>query len=384
MTLEPACPHPSSSLRRLSRRWLFAASAAATLGTGALVRNLHAQSETPPSGGHNPFAQAGPATAGPRPLVELLAHVPQAVLDERSGVLWYYADLAQQFDAVGVSRGEDGPDEKNGGWLPALMTLATASNAFSFARDPEITDGIGFNPLGVDQTVLVGDPPSQLTLFRGGLRPADLIAAWQHAGYTVGSTAKGTSFWSIGADGEVDLEHPVQRAVFAAFNNVTLVGDVLVCAPTQALLETALAAGSGDMPSAAEQPVFGASLRTLPETTVSAITFGPGAVAVSSTIADVDAAGDDLIARSDAAVGAMPSWDGLITAVAAGAVAAERGKSAGTALVRIVTGQPYTDLMEITGLAVDDTIAMIDFEQVRTPQAWSDLFLNRDTLPFIP
>jgi len=52
--------------------------------------------------------QSGPAVAGPEGLVALLSYVPRATLDagEGSGVHWYYADLAQQFDAVGVPRTE--------------------------------------------------------------------------------------------------------------------------------------------------------------------------------------------------------------------------------------------------------------------------------------
>ncbi len=261
----------------------------------------------------------------------------------------------------------------------------------------------------VDQTLLVGDPPNQLTLFRGGLRLADIVIAWEQAGYTQDVTSVGNSFHSIGTEGEISLDHPVQRVVMATLNNVALIGDTLVCAPTQALLETALAASGGETPSAAEHPVFGASLRTLPETTVSAMALGPAAVGASIDIDVADAPLDDLIARSDAEVGPMPSWDGLISAVAAGAVTTGDGEGAGTAMIRIVTGsaaeaqqvmnvveyrwndgtslltgQPYTDLMEITDLSVDETVAMIDFEQVRTSRIWSDLFLSRDTLPFSP
>ncbi len=381
------------------------------MGAAALVRTLQAQSGSAPSGGHNPFAQSGAAAVGPEGLAALLSFVPQEMLDtgEGSGVHWYYADLAQQFDAVGVPRTEQGPDEENEAWLPALMTLATASGAFQFARSREFTDAIGFNPLGVDQTLLVGDPPAQITLFRGGLVPANLVIAWEFSGYTLMSTSNGTSFWTIGTDGEVDLEHPVQRAVMAAFNNLALVGDILVCAPTRELLEAALAVGEGSIASAAGDPVFGPALRTLPETTVSAIALSAAAVGISSDV-DPGEAGplNDLIAQSNAEVGPMPPYDGLVTAVAAGAVAAEGGGDAGTAMIRIVTsssedaeavtnvveyrwnegtssltGQPYTDLMEITNLSVEDTVVIIDFEQMETSRVWSNLFLSRDTLPFI-
>ena len=403
------------SHRLVSRRRVLAASAGALMGSAALIGALKAQSDTGTPGGHNPFSQPESTpdaiVAGPEGLTALLSFVPQDMVgsSEGSGVHWYYADLAQQFDALGVPRDEQGPNQENEDWLPALMTLATASNAFQFARVPEFTDAIGFKPLGVDQTLLVGDPPTQLTLFRGGLVPANLVAAWELSGYTLMSTSSGTSFWSVGTDGELDLEHPVQRAVMATFNNVTLVGDILICAPTRELLEAALAAGEGSAPSAAEDPVFGAALRTLPETTVSAIALSAAAVGVSSDV-DPGEAGplNDLILESTEEVGPMPPYEGLVTAVAAGAVPTEGGGGAGTAMIRIVTGsaeeaeqaanvveyrwtegtsivigQPYTELMEITGLSVDDTVGVIDFEQMESSRVWNQLFLSRDTLPFI-
>ncbi|MBA2468784.1 MAG: hypothetical protein H0V37_05215 [Chloroflexia bacterium] len=403
--------------RLVSRRRVLAASAGALTGSAALIGALKAQAESTPAGGHNPLAQPDSTVAGPEGLATLLSYVPQRFVQGTggSGLHWYYADLAQQFDALGVPRDEQGPDGENEDWLPALMTLATASGAFQFARVPEFTDGIGFNPLGVDQTLLAGDPPNQITLFRGGLVPANLVIAWELAGYTLMVTSDGTSIWSIGTDGELDLQHPVQRAVMAAFNNVTLIGDILVCAPTQELLEDALAAGAGGAPSAAADPVFGASLRTLPETTVSAIAVSPAAIGFTTDITlsasatpEEAARLDDLIAQSDENIAPMPPYAGLIAAVEAGAVANEEGDGAGTAMVRIVTastedgeratrvveyrwnegrslstGQPYVELMEITGLSVDDGIAVIDFEQLWSPRVWSDLIMMGDTLPFM-
>jgi len=412
-TVQPG--HTTASVRVLSRRRVLAAGAGALVGSAAQVGALQAQSDAPPSPGHNPFSHAvatpDSTVAGPESLVALLSYVPQAMLDrlDGSGVHWYYADLAQQFDAVGVTRTGEGPDGKNEAWLPALMTLATASNAFQVARLPEFTDAVGFKPLAVDQTLLVGDPPAQLTLFRGGFDAARLEAAWEGAGYTFMSTPDGTSFWSIGTEGEVEIDHPVQRLVFANFNNLTLVGDTLLCAPTRELLEAALATSAGETPSAAAHPVFGASLHTLPEKTVSAMALGAAAVGISSN-ADPGGAGslNDLIAQSNAEVGPMPPYDGLLTAVAAGAVTTEDGGAAGTAMIRIVAGsaedaeqvtnvveyrwnegrplltsQPYTDLMTITGLSVVDSVAMIDFDLVRSSRVWSDLFLSRDTAPFV-
>lgn len=285
----------------------------------------------------------------------------------------------------------------------AQTALATGGSAFEFARLDTFTDAIGFLPLGVDQTLSTGDPPLQLTLFHGGLDRTRLETAWETSGYTPMTARDGTPFWTIGTGGEFGFEHPVQRLVIAAFNNLALLGDILLCAPT------------GEMPSAAADPVFGASLRTLPETTVSAIAVSPAAIGFTTDITlsasatpEEAARLDDLIAQSDENIAPMPPYAGLIAAVEAGAVANEEGDGAGTAMVRIVTastedgeratrvveyrwnegrslstGQPYVELMEITGLSVDDGIAVIDFEQLWSPRVWSDLIMMGDTLPFM-
>ncbi len=402
--------HPST--HRVSRRRLLAAGTGAAVGTGVLVRSLLAQADPSPSGGHNPFSQPAPTVAGPERLSTLLAYVPQSLVasSAESGIHWYYADLAQQFDTLGISRDEDGPDEENEPLLPALMTLATASSAFQYTRLPEFTDAIGFNPLGVDQTLLVGAPPEQLTLFRANFDGSRLESAWQAAGYVRESAPGGQEFWTIGPDGGFEIEHPIQRVVFAAFNNVVLVDDdLLLCAPTRVLLEEALATHErGD--GASSDPFFATSLPTIPGTMVSAMSVSPSGVGFSaSTAEEMGGELNELISRSDAAVGPMPRFDGLITAVGAGAVASEDDANAGAAMVRIVTStpvdaaqvlavveyrwtegtsvrtsQPYTELMEITSMYVDGAVAIIDFQQVRSPSIWRDMIIGRDTLPFIP
>lgn len=395
----------------LSRR-AFTAGAGALMGSLAVAGATQAQSNPRPSQ-PNPFPQAGPtpeSSVGSERLLELLSFVPRDMLDRlaASGVHWYYADLAQQFDALGVPRDDDGPDPDHENWLNAQLALMAASNVFQFAMDRELTAAIGFDPLAVDQSLLAGDPPDQLTLFRGAFDRPGLVAAWEGSGYRLMESRAGTSFHSIGTDGEFELTHPIQSRMFAAFNNMTLIGDTLVCAPTLELLEAALAARAGDTSSVVEDAVFGPLVAALPGTAVSAMALTPEAVGIAAPPdPSQGAVADDLISQSDAAVGQMPIYQGLVTAVAAGAVANEAGDGAGTAMIRIMAGsaaeakavtdvvayrwsegrslytnQPYTDLMRITGLSTNGAVAMIDFEQLRSPRVWSDLFFRRDTLPF--
>lgn len=275
---------------------------------------------------------------------------------------------------------------------------------------------IGFQPLGVDQTLLAGDPPTQLTLFRGGLDPDRLKVARTTSEYADEMSASGVAYWTIGPDGEFDVSNPVQRKMFAAFNNLAILGeDILVCAPTAALLERAIATWESGEGSAALDPVLGLPLHTVPDTTVSAIAATPG---MFEPLSAQTPETQELIDESNAAVGAMPPIEGMIVGVEAGAVAAEfyEGQRAtpdpevggGIALVRLVTTsasdagqamavaghrwnsmnsirttQPYTELMEIVSTEVKGAVAALDFRQLRSPNVWLNMVFGQDLLPFL-
>jgi len=405
--------YPGPSPRRVDRRRLLGASAGVALAGAGLVRPLRAQSLTTSPAEHNPFQPGSDSAAGgPDGPTRLLAYVPRGLIEKsaESGVHWYYADIAQQFKALGVPHSAVDGEADDAGWIAALTPLATASSAFQYARVEEFIDAIGFQPLGVDQTLFVGAPPEQLTIFRADFDASRLESAWEASGYVRESASGGQESWTIGPDGGFKIDNPIQRVVFAAFNNIVRVeDDLLLCAPTQYLLEEALAAKELGK-AASSDPFFVSALSTLPATTVSAMSVSPSGIGFSaSTTPEMEGEFDGLIERSDAEVGAMPRYEGLVTALGAGAVATEGDGGAGEAMVRIVTSspadaeqvlavvefrwtegtslrtsQPYTDLMAITGMSVDGNVAKIDFEQLRSPAVWRDMIFSRDALPFIP
>ena len=225
----------ASNARRFNRRAVIAAGmAVAGLGT---VSPVLGQSDA------NPLKSSPEPTtgAGPEGLVSLLAFVPDHMLSGESEIHWYYADLAQQFASLNLHHDANGLAWDDEPWVPATLTLSAASAVFRFARVEDILEIIGFQPLGVNQTLLVGEPPNQLTLFRGDFSRPVLEAAWEANGYEEKTSESGVAVWTIGEEGEFDISHPVQAFVFAAFNNVALVDDVLVYASTMAMLEDALA-----------------------------------------------------------------------------------------------------------------------------------------------
>jgi len=372
--------------------------------------------------GHMP-PEATPEAGIPVTLAHLLSFVPASHIDREggSGVFWYYADIAQQFAAMNLHHDANGPDLDNEPWLPASMALATASSAYRYALTEDLVSELGFQPLGVDQTLLAGAPPNELTLFRGGLDAGRLEAAWTASGYERKSAPGGETVWTIGEDGEFEIRNPLQAKVFAAFNNLAFVDDVLICAATMASLEDALAArrtGSGSFLDHADQR---AAIAALPATTVSAI-GAPGVTVADLIPPSLEPDRIEVIQAefdaSDADVGPMPAALGMVFGVTAGAVLVEEGADApydapdfdageGLALVRmamasgddaaqaarvaehrwstmdsIYTGEPLADLMEIMSSGAHGNVAAMDFAQGRSPSTWRDMLIMRDLAPF--
>lgn len=415
-------PRPATRQPRptFDRRSLLAGIAGATAASCLARRSATAQAEATPAQGHSPISLPKPTAVGPEGLTALLACVPATMIDREDGssLHWYYSDIAQQFDVLDLQHDERGPAIDDEPWVPATLALALGSGAYRYVLVEEFIDAIGFQPLGMNQTLLVGDPPSQLTLFRGDLDPDLLSAVWEVSGYSEESTSSGMAYWTIGTDGEFEFDHPIQRVVFAAFNNLAILGDeTLVCAPTSALLEDAIATFQSGESSAALDPVLGLSLSTLPGTTVSAMALTPGPVEGPLNLdPEIQEAINETIEESDAAVGAMPPIDGMIVGVLAGAAPAdfyeEQGITPdpevgqGIAVARlvmvsaadaeqalavaehrwnsmnsVVTNDPYTEIMEIVSTSVDGNIAEIDFRQLRSPNTWLNMVVQRDLLP---
>jgi hypothetical protein len=408
-------------MRTFGRRDLIGGLAGAVTAGTLSGGSTRAQSEATPSQGHGPIPLPAPTAAGPEGLMALLSCVPDSMLnrEDGTGVHWYYADVAQQFDAVGLQHDSvvGANDDEN--WVAATYALILASSAFRYVRVEEFTEAIGFQPLGMNQSLLVGDPPTQLTLFRGDLNVTTLESAWEASGYERKTNDSDVVYWTLAETAEFEIHHPVQRVVFAAFNNMAILdGEILVCAPTTALLDEAIATFESGERSAALEPILGLPLYTLPDTTVSAIAatpdlFGPPRAQTQ----EQREAFDEQIGESVEAVGAMPTIEGMIAGVLAGAVPADfhaqRGATPvpdagqGTAVVRLAmtsaadaaqalvvvedrwnsmnsihTNEPYGDLMEIVSTSVDGNVAEIDFRQLRSPNVWQTLVIQQDLLPF--
>jgi hypothetical protein len=408
------------------RRTILKSFAAASLAGTMLLERSGAQATTPdPADGHILGDATPQPLGGPAPLRSMLSMIPATAIRQVGGgaASWYYADIAQQFTNLNLHHDADGPDWFGEPWFPGMIALAT-STVFQYTSMDELIDAIGFQPLGTDQTMMVGEPPDQITLFRGGLDQRLLEAAWSSSGYVQKALASGATAWTIGEEGEFDIKHPVQNIVFSAFNNLALTGDVLVCAPKMAMLEDVLAVAESGAGSAMDDSTLDAVLSTLPTTTVSAMAVGPMSAAAMISIPMDEAARNafrSTLEEADAETGPMPANRGLMFGVTAGAVhvdddlegapytAPDFSAGEGLALVRLIvdapedaqqaldvvtyrwgvmtstfTDLPYADMMELMAAEAVGNVAAFAFAQLRSPAMWRDLVVRRDLAPFAP
>jgi hypothetical protein len=405
--------------RRLNRRDLLVGGAALAL-SGAYP----APAETLARQGHSPLKTEA-AESGVPNLRSLLRMVPANFIDvvESNGIDWQYADLDRQFASLGLHHDINGVDFENEPYLYGTYSLALASSVYMFALSDEVLTAIGFQPFGMDQTMVVGAPGRQLTLFRGGFDPDRLIYAWDEAGYEPYDTASGIPAWTIGLAGEFGPNHPIQGKLISAFNNVAIIGDVLVYSPYMELLEMALSFVDSGGASMADDPVFGPLIQSLPHTTVSAIAATSEQLLPDPVIASEEQLEEfeSQLAQSDDRLGPMPAITGLVTAVNEGSTlvdfewrpegtpVAEPTADAGTSFVRMCTQSeedavqaatvaagrwesldslvikvPYLDLAEVVSHGAEGNVAMIDFIQLRSPGLWHELIMMSDVAPFAP
>jgi hypothetical protein len=401
------------------RRTVLKSFAASAMAGAFAAGRTGAQADPAPSPGHLPEGGTPePLVAGGAPALDhLLTYVPRSMIDPFRGErYWSYADIAQQFAALTLHHDADGPAWDEEPWFPAVIPLATFSGAYMWALDQEFVDAIGFQPLGTDQTLLVGEPLDTLTLIRGTFDERQLAAAWTASGYARTATEAGDPVWSLHEENDFDFEHPIGGRVFSEFNNLALVdGKVLVGAATLTLLEEAIATRQSGTGSLASDPELTAALQTMPPTMVSTIDAAP---ILAATFAGGDGeATMTAFADSDAAVGPMPVSRGMTLGLTAGAVnpedvpfdAPDPAAGEGLALIRLRMGSaedaeqavkvveyrwgrmsslryqvPYADVMEIMSAQAVGEIAAFDFIQLRGAHSWIHLLPNRDLLPFVP
>ena len=152
---------------------------------------------------------ASPAATGePTALEAMLARVPADLpgLDERSGTVIAFADIAAQLDAVGVEPPASRDDPGYAEWAAATGSLnlpRSASTTGTYERDD-----YGFDLSDVHQTFYVERPPFSLTLLQGEFDLDAVRGALETAGFTAVDVG-GHELLSLRDANAVEFDGPV-------------------------------------------------------------------------------------------------------------------------------------------------------------------------------
>jgi len=278
----------------VDRRRILSIAGGLLAAGGLPARWLRAQEGTP--------ADADGAL-GPARLAALLRVLPE---DLSGDILFTWADLATQFDVVGLRR-PDSPDDVDSAFIQATQTLELG-DILRYATLPEYEETFGFAPIRVEQMLSDGDVGNGITLLRGRFSERDLIDAWERSGYTPVDTANGT-VWSWADGAEFDASSPVSRFGAGALNYAAVLLDGTVAfAPTVALVAATFAVAAGDAQSLAEREEVAALIDTVPATLVSAMLLRGEALTFEDDFMTPEARQriEELRVDQEDAVGPMP------------------------------------------------------------------------------
>lgn len=425
---------PDHPIRRrttasLDRRRLLMGSLAAAIAGGSLVGHRAGISAQTPDASPAATPAATPiATTSSSAIADLLRVIPLDAAQQaaESGILFYYADVAQQLDAFGIDRAAP-RDADN--LVDATIALAVASQAFQYALADGFEETFGFQPLSVGQTVYFGTPPHDASVFRGGIDIATVTAALEASGYEHKTFRNGGEYWTLSEDGEVDLTSPVMRFGVGALNNAGFLDDDTVvfsrfASTVEGLVEhaqdggkslidiAAIAASIDTFPAdivsvigVAEQylaaanvlpagltpeqlETFTKDLQTSNETigALPRITFGAFGVHAGATVefsaaeaAPADATPeDDLTVISEARFTTSSPED----AEQAAKVIAWRWEEVPSAM----TAAPYSEIMTLVEAAPspeNPSVVALGFGGDSASTAWIQMVTTRDLLPFV-
>lgn len=397
--------HPNlreSCLMTMNRSLTRRAALGAAIGTVTAARSFPAFAQEVPSG-HSPATQATPVASGGSgapSLSALLSFMPDPpeISDNPVSVGWYYADIAQQFEALGLKHDVNGiyPDEQK--IVPPTIALAVAADPFRNSLREGFTDLIGFDPWGSNQTLHYNEPPNQVDLYRGPFDTERAIAAWQAAGYKEDTAPTGETIFTIGREAEIDLAHPIQSVVIANLNNIAIVDDVIITSPFMDRVVAAIEAhrngSESDSPLVASVPPefasgirveLGSDFALPPETPAKVIEDVPVMPDYRSLILGVLAG-----ARMPSDGEDAPESTG--TCVARLEMASEQDASTALTVVEkrlgkvssLITGEPMSDLFELLDSRTAGPIAEFEFALLRTPTAWLTMVQANDLLLFMP
>jgi hypothetical protein len=315
-----------SSSTRVSRRRIVAGAAAL-----ALTVPLRASAQTPEA---SPVARGGNYMADARDrLRDLLSFVPVTALGgpDPAAQLFDWVDYDAQFAGFGITD----PYDEESDLVSSTVPLYTSDPLIQYFLVPELPELVGFRPLDVHQALVAGNPPDRLVIYRGGIDTASLPERWEAFGYERKSGDAG-DYWTIGEEGDMDLQNPLQRMVFSNFNNVAILDEATIAyTSSSARLQVVMALAAGDGEAATADPELDVLIEAMPSDAVNVLAL-PGETFLATSIVPENPGMDsfttvqELLAESDDAVGPMPELRMALCGVTAGIGAPRQAEDGGT------------------------------------------------------
>jgi hypothetical protein len=244
----------------------------------------------------------------PTPLEAMLARVPAALpgLDDPSGAVFAFADIAAQLDAVGVAPPASKDDPGFGEWVAATRALSLPTSASSFGTYER--EDYGFDLFQAHQTFFVALPPFNLTLLRGEFDQDAVREALETAGFKTVDVG-GHELLSLRGENVMDIDGPAGFRMAGMNFAVFLDDGTLAFASAGEPLAAVLDVAAGTAPSMLElagvsELVAQAPTDLASATLVQGVDLGGG---IPASIIDATALPDiDVVATEAAARGEMP------------------------------------------------------------------------------
>jgi hypothetical protein len=370
---------------------------------------------------------ATPAPSGSNAqLLSFLRQVPDIMSSDNppQGEIAEFADVALQLAAIGASSPTSADDPNLRDWIRATMWLALPQDLQTRALDPQWRALFGFDVFQVDQSLVAGEPPNQITYLRGRFDPNEVTTALTKSQYKA-VDIEGVQAYSLFPDPTIDLDNPVSQLALARMNNAVILADgTLVFTSTLDAIREVVAVSKGEALSLASRVDVPALAQAMPRPLASAILIPGSNLSLSSMSLNptyTPAQLQDFI-RQVQQSGEMPPVSMALLGVSAGgpllnfgaggtpeaSPVAEAGESAVfdiglltfspgqartaeqtiatrmAALSSLVTLRPYAEMFTSVQPAgpADLPIAVVEltFSAESSPRIWTQLLPQRDLL----
>jgi hypothetical protein len=231
---------------------------------------------------------ATPAPAGPNAtLLSLLGVAPDFPNGQQpKGEIAEFADVAAQLDAVRVAPITSLDDPGARDWISATIMLAMPQDPTIHAADPLWRQTFGFDIFQIDQSLVVGEPPNQITIMRGRFDQSEVSSALEQAGYKKVDIG-GIQGYSLYEEPKIDLDSPVSQLALGKMNNAVFLPDgTLVFAGYLDTIRRVVAVSNGEKPSLADRIDISTLVPAMPRQLASAILAPGAALSLSGALFD--------------------------------------------------------------------------------------------------